>query len=181
MVISKKAPRPDPVVSSDADTKIKGPPVTDTSNWLTRNEASDMLSCSQQTLANSERRGDLHPQFAYRPDGRGAEHRVIVYSPQELTKLAAKMRRHVIQPHDDGEKAARAFELLRQGLALDEIVIALRETPDRIDYLNERWLEQTRSRLVISPETKTAFEQLVGTFEDVTDLLELVRNKLGVA
>jgi hypothetical protein len=51
----------------------------------------------------------------------------------------------------------------------------LRETPDRIDQLYERWLDHTRARFVITPEAKEAFEQIVGNFNDVPTLIDLVR------
>jgi len=108
---------------------------------------------------------------------------MLVYNPKELAALPIRNGggQPGIQVREPGEQAARAFELLRQGMPLDEIVIELRETPDRINYLNERWLELTHARHVISSETKTAFEQLVGPFNDVTELLERVRSKLGAS
>ena len=163
------------------ESEIKLP---DTDGWLTRNETSDALRCTLQTLKNYEDRGYLHPRHAIRKDRRDRERVMLVYNPKEFPNLP--LRNGSGQPgitaaREPGEQAARAFELLRQGWSLDEIVIELRETPDRVDYLNERWLEQTHSRHVVSSEAKKAFEQLVGPFEDVTELLELVRKKLEVA
>jgi hypothetical protein len=147
---------------------------------MTRNEASDMLSVSHQTLANYERRGDLHPQFAYRPDGRGAEHRVIVYSPQELTKLAAKLRRHVTQERDPGEMAARAFELFREGKSMEDVVVELRLLPDQVRELHDKRLNMGGADLVIAPTAKEALEKMVGAFGSVTELIERVeRLKAG--
>jgi hypothetical protein len=104
---------------------------------------------------------------------------MLVYNPEELTELptrngAGQPRVAVREP---GEQAARAFEMLREGRALDEIVIELRETPDRVDYLNERWLEQTQTRYVITPEAKKALEQFVGPFNSITDLVDLVKKR----
>jgi len=162
------------------DPKGLGVKLPDTDGWLTRNEASDVLRCSLQTLKNYEDRKLLHPRHAIRKDRRKGERVMLVYDPKELANLP--IRNGGGNPglliREPGEQAARAFELLREGKALDEIVIELRETPERVEYLNERWLEQTQSRYVISPEMKKAFEQLVGVFNDVTDLLELVKNKL---
>ncbi len=152
-----------------------------TDGWLTRNEACDVLRCSPQTLKNYEDRGMLHPQQALRKDRKDNERSMLVYNPKELAALPVRngSGQPSVKVREPGEQAARVFEMLRQGRSLDEIVIELRETPDRIDYLNERWLEHTQARYVISPETKTALEQLVGVFGDVTELLELVRRKLG--
>lgn len=172
---AKKAMAP-PQSSKELEPKL---PETD--SWLTRNEASDVLRCSTQTLKNYEDRKLLHPRHALRKDRRGSERVMLVFNPKELADLP--IRNGGGQPasaiREPGEQAARAFELLRQGWPLDEIVIELRETPDRVDYLNERWLEQTRSRHVISTEAKKALEHLIGVFDDVTDLVELVKQRLG--
>lgn len=173
----KKMPVPEP---SDPPSEVKLP---DTDGWLTRNEASDVLRCSLQTLKNYEARGLLHPRHALRKDRTKAERMMLVYDPKELAALPTKKSGG---PHEairePGEQAARVFEMLREGRELDEIVIELRETPERIDYLNERWLEQTKERYVITPEAKKAFEQIVGgSFKDVTELVELVTKKLASA
>jgi hypothetical protein len=154
----------------------------DTDGWLTRNEASDVLRCSLQTLKNYESRNILHPRHAVRRDRTQAERMMLVYSPKELAALPS--RNGGGQPRlairEPGEQAARAFEMFRQGQPLDEVVIELRETPDRIDHLHDRWLEQTHTRHVITPEAKRALEQLVGAaFKDVTELVEMLAKKLG--
>ena len=166
VVTSKKAPIED---ADAADYKI--PEVRD---WLTRNEASDMLSCSTQTLVNYERKGALHPQHAYRPDGRGVEHRVIVYDPKELAKLATRMNRHNLLPRDPGELAGRAFDLFDENKLDKDVVKELRLTPDAVQVLREKWENMGGSKLVISPVAKEALERMVGPFETVTDLVELV-------
>jgi hypothetical protein len=146
---------------------------------MTRNESSDLLGVSTQTLMNYERRGDLHPQHVMRPDSNGVSRRTIVYDPKELAKLPRYKR--PVATREPGEVAAQSFELFRQGLALDEVVIALRETPDKVDQLNERWLDQTKARYVITPEAQKALEQLVGAFTSVTELVELITKKLASA
>lgn len=133
-----------------------------------------MLTVSHQTLANYERRGDLHPNFAYRPDGRGAEHRVIVYDPHELKKLAGKLRRHVVLPHDPGEMAARAFELFREGKSMEDVVIELRMQPDQVEQLHAKRMDMGGAELVISPTAKEALEKMVGAFGSVTELVERI-------
>lgn len=153
----------------------------ETDGWLTRNETSDVLRCSLQTLKNYEARDVLHPRHALRNDRTGAERMMLVYDPKELAELPAKKpggpREAIREP---GERAARIFEMLREGRALDEIVIELRETPDRIDQLHEHWLDQTKVRYVITPEAKKTLEQLIGgTFKSVTELVELLAKKLA--
>ena len=166
-----------PLQESREQREVK---LAETDGWLTRDETSDLLHCTTQTLKNYEVRGLLHPRHGLRKDLRGFERVMLVYNPKELAALP--IRNGVGVPsaavREPGEQAARVFELLRQGHALDEIVIELRETPDRIDYLNERWIEQTRARYVITPEAKKALEQLVGPFDDVASLVALLKEKL---
>jgi len=167
-VTSYKVPGKNPEI---APKKI--PP--DTRDWLTRNEASDMLACSGQTLANHERKGELHPQHAYRPDGRGVEHRVIVYSPHELKKLAIRMNRPgVVSPRHAGEITARAFELIEEGRSGREIVRELRLTIEEVRELREKWDTEGGSEIIISPSAKEALEKVFGPFKDVTQLVECV-------
>ena len=166
-----------PVVSA---TELREPEkVTDTEGWLTRNETSDVLRCSLQTLKNYEARDMLHPRHALRRDRTGNERTMLVYNPKELAELPAKKPGG---PQDAvrevGERAARAFELFRDSWTLDAIVVELREDPDKIEQLHERWLDQSKARYVITVEAKRALEQLVGTFTSVTELVELVAQKL---
>jgi hypothetical protein len=134
-----------------------------------------MLACSAQTLANYERKGDLHPQHAYRPDGRGVEHRVIVYNPHELKKLATRMNRPgVVSPRHAGEITARVFELIEEGRTGREIVRELRLTIEEVRELREKWQTEGGADLIISPNAKETLEKTVGPFKDVTDLVERV-------
>lgn len=165
MVTSQKA--------LDADVTASDPKIPEVRDWLTRNEASDMLSCSSQTLANYERKGLLHPQYTYRPDGRGVEHRVIVYDPKELAKLANRMNR-AVSPRDPGELAGRAFDLFDEGTETKDVVRELRLTPDAVETLREKWENMGGANIVISPMAKEALEKLLGPFKTVTDLVELV-------
>jgi hypothetical protein len=174
--------RPPPPQTKRAVNQQKGssvigttpdPKVPETRDWLTRNEASDMLSCSSQTLANYERKGLLHPQHAYRPDGRGAEHRVIVYNPHELTKLAGKLHRHILA-RDPGELAGRAYEMYDEGRSEREIVRELRLTPDAVQVLHDKWLDGGGADRVVTPSAWEALEGTIGLFKSVTELVECV-------
>lgn len=162
-----------------ARTKAEDPriEVPDVRDWYTRNQVVDLLRISPQTIKNYEGRDLLHPKQALRKDRSGIERVMLVYDPKELTELPP--RSGAGQPSADtrkpGEQAARAFELFREGKGLDEIVIELRETPERVDQLHEHWLDQTKARYVISPEAKRAFEDIFGEFKSVTDLVELAR------
>jgi hypothetical protein len=149
----------------------------DTSAWLTRNESTDALSISIQTLKNYESRGLLHPLRVPRRDTRGHEQCVVVYDPKELAKLPRGVGRPFAS-RESGELNARAFEMFEQGKNNREIVIALRETSERIRELREMWLDDGGACLVISPEAKTLLENMVGSFEGIADLVELVTAKL---
>jgi DNA-binding transcriptional MerR regulator len=145
----------------------------DTSTWLTRNEACEMLSISIQTLKNYEERKKLHPLKACRTDARGHEHMVVVYEPSELSKLPRGNGRP-LSPRDAGELEAQCYALIERGLSNREIVIALRATSDRVRDLRERWQNDGGTDLMITSEAKDALESLLGPFSDVTDLIALV-------
>lgn len=148
----------------------------DTSGWLTRNEASDILKMSVSTIANYERRGKLHPRYAYRPDSRGIDHHVAIYDPKELMKLPSGGRIH--GPREPGEVAARSFELFAQGRGLQDVVIELRETPSRIRELHESWLDMGGADLTITTTAKSVLEKLVGPFSTVADLIAMIETAL---
>lgn len=150
----------------------------DTSTWLTRNEACEMLSVSTQTLKNYEDRGKLHPRKAARTDARGHSHMVVVYEPAELSKLPRGNGRP-LAPRDPGELEAQCYALIESGMNNREIVIALRATSDRIRELRERWQSDGGADLMITTEAKEALEKLVGPFKDVTDLVTLIAAKIG--
>lgn len=156
-------------VDTNPPTALRGEP--DTSTWLSRNEGSDLLGCSASTLLNYERRGVLHPQVALRPDPQGILRRTTVYHPDELTKIRARLKRPVREPN---EFSARAFDLFRAGHKLEEIVSELRTTPEEVERLHEKWLDLGGARLVIAGPAKEALAKIVGPFDSVTDLVELV-------
>jgi hypothetical protein len=157
--------------------KVKHDAATDTSGWLTRNQSTDMLRVSTQTLKNYERQGKLHPIRARREDTRGHDQSVVVYDPKELAKLPRGLGR--FSPRETGEIQARCFEMFEQGKSFSEIVVAMRETSDTIHELHERWLDDGGSRLVISDTAKGALETVLGPFADITELVERVIAKCG--
>jgi DNA-binding transcriptional MerR regulator len=149
----------------------------DTSTWLTRNEACEMLSISTTTLKNYEKAKKLHPLQATRTDARGHEHLVVVYDPGELSKLPRGNGRP-LAPREPGEQEAQCYALIEQGMSNREIVIALRATSDRVRELRERWQNDGGTDLMITREAKDALEAVLGPFKDVTDLIALVTAKL---
>lgn len=156
-------------VDTNPPTTVRAAP--DTSTWLTRNEATDLIGCSHSTLLNYERRGTLRPQVAYRSDSSGVQRRVIVYHPDDLKKIKSRIRRAVREPN---ELSARAFDLFRAGDKLEAIVSMLRTTPEEVERLYEKWLDLGGARLVISGAAKDELTKIVGPFDSVTELVEQV-------
>jgi hypothetical protein len=168
--------RSDPKKDLSSDPKVRLQPekeAPDTSHWLTRNQSSDFLRMSVTTIGNYERRGKLHPQHAYRRDARGIEHRVAVYDPAELLKLLHPTGQRET-PREPGEVAALCFEAFDQGKTIRQIVVDLRETPERVQTLYERWLDVGGADLTITLVAKEALEKLLGQFTSVADLLTLI-------
>lgn len=172
---SRKTPDPNRPLASDSRKALP-----DTSAWLTRNEAADVLNVSANTLRNYEGRGLLHPLRVPRIDAMKHEQIVVVYDPRELAKLPRGIGRSLVAKNP-GEIAARAFELFREGKSNEEVVIEVREEPDKIDDLRLKWLDASGANLVITPEAKIALEKIVGPFASVAEFVERCVAKLGTA
>lgn len=171
---------PQALVALNAALKSKGKNADEdnvTSGWLTRNQSADMLRVSIQTLKNYEHQDKLHPRRVRREDARGHEQVVVVYDPTELARVPRGIGR--FSPREAGEIQALSFEMFEQGKSFREIVIALRETSDTIHELYECWLNDGGSRVVISDAARSALEALLGPFETVTDLVDLVTAKIN--
>lgn len=145
----------------------------DTSSWYTRNEACDSMSISIQTLKNYEARGLIHPLKAARVDPLGRQQMVIVYDPDELSRVARGAGR-LFSPRTSGESEAKCYALIEEGKTNREIVVAMRETSERVRELRERWENDGGADLIVTTEAKKALEALVGPFNDVTGLVQLV-------
>ena len=152
----------------------------DTSCWYTRNEACDCMSISVQTLKNYEAKGLIHPMKAERVDPLGRQQTVVVYDPDELSRVARGVGR-LFTPKNAGDAEAQVYALIEQGLSVREIVVALRETSERVRELRERWENDGGADLIITTEAKKALEALVGSFKDVTELVKLVTAALKPA
>ncbi len=144
----------------------------DTSTWLDRNQASDLLGVSPNTIMNYERRGLLHPERVVRRDSGGAERLHVVYEPAELTKLPRRER--MSSPRDPGEVAARCYELIDAGKSDREIVIELRITRASVRELREDWDGGGGYKCMIVDAAWQALEDLVGRFTSVADLVERI-------
>lgn len=150
----------------------KGELPPDVATWLTRNEVADLLGISINTIANLERRDMLHPQRIIRSDPIGCERLTFIYDPREVAKIPRRDRLTNIRA--PGETAARCFELLDAGKTVKQIIVELRETPEQIIALREKWLDTGGADLVISPEAKDVLQAHVGSFTNVAELVEIV-------
>ena len=144
----------------------------DLGTWMSRAEAAAFAGVTVNTIINWQNEDKVHPLPDYRPDRGGSERRQWVYNPKELVKL----RRPDVarRSRDPGETAARAFELFDDGKSDAEVVIALREVPDKVAFLREKWLDMGGAAVVITPVAHQILEDLVGPFASVADLVERV-------
>ena len=164
----RASPNPKPPQSGEE------PP--DSRDWMTRYELVQATGIGLSTIPALERRGLLHPVRVYRRDARGAERSTMVYSPAEIAKLPRRGR--TSSERSPGETNARAFELFREGLTDEEIVIELRETVDVVQELRDKWINAGGSHWVLVPAAWEALEKLVGPFNDVTELVTKLQVKL---
>ena len=58
----------------------KATPAQDTSTWLTRNQACDLMDCAHTTLIRLEREDKLHPQWR---KSESSGRTVVVYDPKD--------------------------------------------------------------------------------------------------
>ncbi len=163
-----------------ATASVKPRMVTeDESRWLTRNEASDLLGVSVQTIMKHERADRLHPRIVRRTMGNNAQRDVYVLDPFEL--LALPRRGRIMITDDPDELCARAFELMDRGMNKREIVIELRVSITRVVDLYEQWLDAGGSEMVVGKEARKAIEAAIGPFQTVTELAERIAAKMAPA
>lgn len=154
--------------------------IEDIEGWLDRNQVSDLLGCSVATIRQLESREKLHPKRARRIDNAGAERLVYIYDPKEVAQVPRY--RGLAAVRSPGEVAARCFELCDEGKSIREIVIELRESPDLIMGLREKWFDTGGADLVINPLARERLEVIVGPFKTVAELverLEAIAGELG--
>lgn len=158
------------MVTSQATKQV---PLRDLRDWLTREQACDLLGVSYNTIGRWERAGKLHPQQRRSEKG----HLVYVYEPAELARMPARERGKI---HDPGETCARVFELLDRGHTLREIVIRERLAVNEAEELRERWLECGSGELAIAPAQRAELVRVLGPFETIAELVERVLARLEI-
>jgi hypothetical protein len=153
----------------------------DTTGWLLRSQVADLLRVSEAAVKKWDEKNLLHPRKETRPLPKCGFRDVWVYDPSEVAQLAARRSRAVPLVSDAGDIAARAFELFGEGVAGRDVVIRLRQLPERVEELREQWLELGGSDLVINSAARAALEQLVGPFDGVAALVSAVQGALSRA
>jgi excisionase family DNA binding protein len=141
----------------------------DEPRWLTATEAADLLGVSYNTVVNWEKAGRLHAHKQMRLLSNGQHRELRVYKEAEVRRF---LRRR--DPNDDDEVAARAFERFGAGQPIREVVITLRQRPERIERLHEQWMDCGGCELVITPVAKRELERIIGPFVGVADIVERV-------
>jgi hypothetical protein len=124
----------------------------DISQWLMRAEVAAILRVSIATVRRMEGR-DLHPQRS--------EEGFYLFDPGEVETARAR-RPPPPEPRDcrdPGELAAEAFQLLRDGVDIRDLVIALRRPPTEIEILYSDW-ERMGDALVISPGVRSQLARM---------------------
>ena len=122
----------------------------------------------------------LHPQRTYRVDGRGHERLVIVYNPEEISKLAVRMNRGTVFPRDAGEVTGRAFDLFEEGKRDREIIRELRLTVEAVQDLREKWKDAGATEIVVTEKAKEALVKILGPFDTITDLVDCLQCSLVI-
>jgi excisionase family DNA binding protein len=137
---------------------------------LTRDEVAERLGVHKSTVRRLEGKA-LHPVR------RG---RRFVFDAKEVEALEA--RQTTQSPSEDGEMAARAFELFEAGKTFRQVVIALRITPDRVKGLYRSYAFD--GDLVVPADMKRQIEQMGFGGEGYTlraeDLPRFLQNLTGM-
>lgn len=141
----------------------------DTTGWLSREQAVDLLGVSYWTIVSWERRGLLHPQVATRNH---SARPLFVYDPAELMRVPRKHREPI--PNEPGELTARVFEMLEAGKNVREIVMTTRETHAKIEELKEQWLDAGGNELILGTQARAEIEPIIGAFSTVSELVQKI-------
>lgn len=151
----------------------------DTSSWLTRTQAADLLGVSHTTMKNWDAAGILHPRKETRDLPNGGSREIWVYDPRELARVPnARRQRAQMMPGDKGEVAARAFEMFDEGVPLREVVTRLRETPEAVEVLHDQWSRLGGAEVVLSKVARDEIAKVVGPFDGVAGLVARLRELL---
>jgi hypothetical protein len=135
------------------------------SGRMTRKQVADRLGVAETSVRRLE-------GTYLRPIRQG---RFVFFDEAEVERYAAESGGH--RRHDSGEVAARAFELFREGKDFRDVVIELRQSPERIRQLLREYA--LAGDLLISAEIRCEIEQM-GYFREGyrftgRDILDVMR------
>jgi hypothetical protein len=138
---------------------------TDNESRLTRQQVANRLRVSIATVRRMEGR-ELHPQ----KNDKG----VWTFDASEVMRLAeSRVTKRKIRKNDEGEIAARVFELFESGCELPEIVYTLRQPPRVIRDLYSEWLVGLRNG-----EKRRQREQMEAKLaQDLTNFFKQTQSK----
>ena len=128
-----------------------------------------MAAVTYNTIVNWVKAGRLHPQTEMRLLPNGQRREVKVFNQAELLKILQRR-----DPNEPGELAARAYELFEEGRSNNQLVIALRQLPERIEELHDQWMEGGASEYVITPFARRELERLLGPYVGVAEIVQRV-------
>ncbi len=98
---------------------------------ITRKQVADRLRVSVATVRRLEGSA-LHPEKN--------EKGVWTFSAAEVARVAqSRSKKRRVKREDEGDVAARVFELLEEGFDLNDIVIAVRQPPQTVRALYAEW------------------------------------------
>lgn len=140
--------------------------------YLTRYEASDMLGCSIMTIKAWVRKDFIKEYHGPHPDSRGNIKVQALYDPTELAKMPRRMR---TPARDQGESAARAFEMFETGTPIREVVMGVRELPGRVNEWFAEWSKGGGAAITVDEAVREQLRPLIGPFEDAQGLVAGVR------
>lgn len=140
------------------------------SETLTRAEVARTLGCSIPTVRRMEGTA-LHPI----EDADGV-HR---FAPIEVLQMMHQRAARVVDSTKEGERDARAFDMLDAGHGVREVVTTLRLPIDVALKLSDAWKEAGRRDLIIPPACRIELEKSLGLglggAKDAAQLTQLVR------
>jgi hypothetical protein len=104
---------------------------------LTRRQVAESLQVSVATVRRLEG-SELHPE----KNDKG----VWTFDASEVARVVGlRSRKRRVKREDEGDVAARVFELLEQGYDLRDIVVALRVRPQIVRELYSEWVVDLRA------------------------------------
>ena len=96
------------------------------------------------------------------------------FEPAEIAMLLAERARHAKHADTEGEIAAKTFALFDARSKTRDVVIDLRQTPEKILALHAQWLRMGREMLLREDDRNALYELLGAPFRSPRDLIDLV-------